>query len=107
MAVGVGIALFAFVFAYLAVNIDKRHGPLQIFFIILSMFFMGADALVLSTIANEAGSTNVESLIDSTILNPLIWIIIVVIAYFLIYFIYNVLMDMADKKERGWTIEGE
>jgi len=107
VAVALGVTSFSLIFAYLAINIGKKHGPLQILFIILTPIFMTINAVVISKIATDGSATELADLIDGVILSPLIWLSVLIVAYFIIYFIYNVLMDMAQKKERGWTVDGD
>jgi len=90
IAIVLGTGIFSFIFAYLAVNIDKRHGALQIFYMLVSIFIMmvgfdnlhrllntaSAGVVPDSTYAQIAGTVAVET-------NLIMMVAILTICYFL------------------------
>ena len=99
IAISLTIVLFSFVFAYLSVNTSKKHGALQILFLISSILFMVVDAGVIAWIATDAGKTDLHDMLNNTVFNGTTWIFIIVVFYFVIYFIYTVAMNMANKRK--------
>ena len=99
VAIAVSIAFFSFVFAYLSVNTSKKHGALQILFLVSSILFMIVDAGVLAWIATDAGKSELHDIVNNTVFTGLVWVFVIVVFYFMIYFIYTVAMDMANKRK--------
>lgn len=94
--IALAVAFISFIFAYLAVNIDQRHGGLQVLFLILSVFVATFDAVVLQKIAENQNLTSVANLMSGGLLKVLIFLCIIVVGYYLIFFIYNTLMKTTD-----------
>jgi len=101
IAIILGISLSAFLFAYLATNISKNHGALQIFFLIISLFMVVVNIDTISRMAEtavtnsstlnfsyvpEATLDNISRTMDA-IFNALIFMIILVVLYFLLMLI--------------------
>lgn len=99
-----GFGIFAFIFAFLSINMHKKHGTLQLLFLFLSIFTIFLGTGIIIEIGEEA---NVPSVTGIAVigLKILTWVIWLLVAYFLVYFIYQVAMKMADKKEKGFGEE--
>lgn len=87
----VAIGSMIFTFAYLAVNIDKKHGALQFFFIMFSMFSMvwGQAFLIESYNVDVPTESTLISILNS-FYSILIWVPVIVAFYFIIVFIWNI-----------------
>lgn len=78
----IALSIIALSFAYLAINIGKKHGPLQIGFI----FIFSLLSIVISIIMTVISSENIKGIVGY-VSSGLSWFFILIIAYFLIYFL--------------------
>lgn len=99
MGIMIGLSFISFIFAYLSVNISKKHGPLQIFFIILCFISMVLNVSVASVMASDAAATEVQNLLNAGGIRLTVWSLVFVVFYFIIHFIYKVLMKSSGKEE--------
>ena len=95
LALILGIGLIAFIFAYLSLNLSKKHAPLQILFLLLSFIsiilgtvflsWMTQDYTVGSNFAYipEATMDKIGEMIDH-LFNAFIWVLILLIVYFIL-----------------------
>jgi len=83
----IGLVFIAFVFGYLAIELDETHKVLQLLFLIFTMFILYTISSLLSTIAQRASQVSTSSVI-ATVSSGILWIIIFIIAYFLIRIFY-------------------
>jgi hypothetical protein len=94
IAAPVLFGIISFTFAFLAVQIDKKHGLLQFMFLILSLssMYMGLNLLRLFFLN---GFDHLPLVAEAdylfTLMNWLTWIIYLLIAYFVITFAFNFL----------------
>lgn len=61
-AFSVGVAAISFVLAYIAINVDKRHGYLQFMFLSMSLLFLSINFFILSDVAYDADILRHEKL---------------------------------------------
>ena len=87
---------FIFTFAFLSVQIDKKHGALQVLFLALSFYTI----LLATSISVNFAQTGTEGEILPVMLggyNVFIWTVILVIFYLVIMFFWNIFRK--DKKD--------
>jgi len=96
MALGVGVPIVAFVFAYLSLNIDKKHGPMQMFFMFISLFMLYIEGPVLLQIAKAEALTELQGIISGAYMQTMTFVLILFVGYMLIYFIWNTLMETTE-----------
>ena len=99
VAIGVGLAVWGFVWAYLATNIDKKHFYLQFFFLVMTLLTFGIDITVLSQAAKDDSATNIEAILLGAGLNMFIWMLYIVIFIIIIYFVWQVFQAMRNKND--------
>lgn len=125
IAVALGLIGIAFVFAYLSCSIDRRHGVMQFLFLSLTMIMLVLLSALLiqfpniKTISDEYTNTttnitqtNVTYEIPSSVSNPLtagysvlLWSFILTLGYFIVFFAYQVLVNMGRIKKRKMKVE--
>lgn len=103
----IGIALFGAVFttAYLAVKLDKKYGPLQIFFLVLSLYMIAVSFGVGIQFANDNAAPEIKTQLLGAY-EIFLYVPIVVLFYFIVQFIWNLATkikgDNAQKKEEAF-----
>lgn len=85
-AVGIGLALIAFIFVFIGLSVDEKHPALTFFFLVLGLVTMILTLSVVSEIAMVAGQNNIAGL-GRTAMHGTIWGLVVVVAYFFIHLI--------------------
>lgn len=85
-ALAIIIFSIVFMFTYLAVNIDKKHGALQVFFM-LSAMYAGIVGVALGI--EIAGSATLKSMLGSYY-NIMPFIPVITLFYFLITLVWNI-----------------
>jgi len=96
MAAAISLGFAMITFAYLSVNFKDKHAPLKWLFAILSVATSGFSTITMSTVAENAGHDNVAGMM-SWIGYGFLIVLMFVIAYFLIWFIYNSLRTTTEK----------
>lgn len=102
IAIVMGMMLAAFFFLYGAFKFDsKRHAPLQIFFLFISVYFVSLNLALLGRIADTSSLTLIDSAIDAgyMLTTYVIWILAV---YFIIWFLYEMLISFNKIKPIGF-----
>ena len=89
--VGIAVSIMAFIFAYLAVNMDKRHGAFQFLFLFMSLLTMTSNYILIGASAQASYATLVKDLTDRMYGWNVIFIIIVAM-FFLLLVIQEILM---------------
>lgn len=86
----------AWMFASLALTLDKEHAPLKLLFLLFTFFILilGINVAIKMTTAG----TQVYNLMLYTY-RPLIYITIFTVFYFVIYFIYKTVLAINIRKE--------
>lgn len=89
MAIGegilIGISIIAFSFAYLSANISKKHGPLQILFVLAFSIISLVELFLMTNYAEVESITNMISSLAS----GFSWFVVLIFAYFFIYMVYK------------------
>lgn len=93
-AVSLGFAMLTF--AYLSVNFKDKHAPLKWLFAILSVATAVFSSFTMSAVAGNAEYANVEGIM-SWIGYGFTMVLVIMIAYFLIWFMYNSLRKTTQK----------
>mgnify|MGYP000140786885 CR=1 FL=1 len=96
MAVATALGLGTIAFAYLSVNFKDKHAPLKWLFSILAVASTTFNMLIMSTVSKNAGYDNVAGMV-SWVGYGFIIVLIIMIAYFLIWFMYNSLKKTSKK----------
>lgn len=104
IAAVLGLGIFASIFAYLSMNLSKKHGSLQILFMFLSVFLIYLSIGSIAEVGTIIGFVSVTN-IAVIELKIITWIMYFLVAYFLVYFIYHTFMKTAGKKEKGFGEE--
>lgn len=101
-AIAISFAIFSFVFAYMALNLDKRHSILGWFFLPLSVLMM-----VITTIlfTEYETASNINDIL-SDVSFMFIIVIVLIIAYFLIFIIIQALGKLSGKEPYGDKLGG-
>jgi len=104
MGISLGIIGTAFIFAYISSSVNEKHGALQIFFMLTSVFTLSFESVLVFQMAKTDGLTHVADLLTGY-MNFTVWLVpTIVIFYMLIYFIYSTLMKTTEKgkEAEGW-----
>jgi len=95
VAVSLGLVGVAFAVFYLGNSLKDDHYALKLLFLFVGLFMclttLGAMPTMISANIGSIGSATADQLIStvSGAYNGFLWITILVVAYFLIYFIYK------------------
>jgi len=89
--VAVGVALLAFVFAYIGINLKDDHAPLKWMFLIFSVMTAVFDTFAMGLLAKDAGKDAVGSVLNNGYFYGTIVIMIILIVYFLLFYVIKVL----------------
>ena len=99
--VGIAFALF-----YAGQSLDKEHAPLKLLFLVIGLFLLTTNLANTSHIINAnnetiANQTITDSLILTTdaVYSGFIWIVYLVVAYFIIYFLWKAVRAAKLKRE--------
>jgi len=91
-------AVAAFVFAYLAINLSDEHGPLKILNILLTYFTIFITGfLSVSVLPSDSSARGVVT----TFNNGYSWLFYIVVAYFMIYILYELFAWWKDQAGTG------
>jgi hypothetical protein len=93
IAIGYGI-IIASMF-YMSVSIDKKHGVLQIFFMMIGMFFTLNELNLLERITRIVGHTTIADFIAQNY-GSFLFIVIFVLAYVIVMFLYETFIKTSD-----------
>ncbi len=96
-AISLGLVLSAFALIYLASHLKKfEHFPLQILFLIPAVFILLSHINVLIEIAGNESQSDIEAILVS-VNTAYTWIVIFVVAYFLILFTTEAMSWISEK----------
>jgi hypothetical protein len=94
--VAIASALIACLFGYLATHLEKKHPALQFFFLVMSVSTVIFTFVLMSTLATSVSEAGIAQLMDSMFRVNII-VLIVVILYFLLNIIKEVLLSFVKK----------
>lgn len=95
-ALAILIFSVTFMFSYLAVNIDKKHGAMQIFFMFCAMY---AGIVGVALGIEIAGSATLKALMSSYY-TIMLYIPVIVAFYFIIQLVWNLFVQNKSGKEK-------
>ena len=87
--------LVAFVFAYLAVNLSEEHGPIRILYLLMSNLTILIIGFLSASVLGSGDSKGVVAVFN----NGYSWIFYLVVAYFMIYFLYQLFLWWSSEAE--------
>ena len=101
-AVAIAFSIIAFMFAYLSVKFSDEHWPLQILFILISIGFVVIAVFTIAGYSTLTGNNLNDVLLNGYTIG--VWVIVIVALYFIVLFLYNLLLEMTNKKKkRRWS----
>jgi hypothetical protein len=94
IAVILGLAAIAFIFAFISTNVEKKHSVLQFLFLFLSL---GTILLIFAAMVDitARGDYTVLAELLSTGYTATVWVIVFFILYTIVYFLINVSKSLA------------
>ena len=96
--VAFGFAIVIFIFAYLAVNLDRKHGPIRLLFLFVTLGLTIIQIDILRQVAVNDALTGIAAVLTSGY-SVIIYTFIIALLYFLLMFIKNVLEGMMPGKK--------
>lgn len=94
--IAIASAIIAFLFAYLAVKIEKEHPALQFFFLIMSIMTIIFTFILMASLADAADQTGIKELMEGMYEVNII-VMIFIVLYFMLTIIKEVLMSFMKK----------
>ncbi len=95
-------AVFSGIFAYLAINMSKEHGILQIFFLFISMLLFGLDVTIMAQGAHDESAAGIESILTGGGISIFMWPFIFLLFYFIIYIMVKLVTRRLARNSDGW-----
>lgn len=89
-AIAIGMQLFVFTMFYAAFHTNRKHGPMQILFIFMGFFMQIINLDLMRQIAVAAAQAAIAETV-SYAYNASIYIVTVVLMYFVIMFLWELL----------------
>jgi hypothetical protein len=106
IAITLVIGLIMLVFAYLSVKIDKNHTALQILFLAISLFMSITGIAICIDLGNTYTQPTIVAILNGAY-TVMIWATLLVLAYLLLMFIYNLYLKLLAKKKKDNDTVGE
>src|SRR3990167_5654745 len=94
----IGLLGICAILSYYAIYLNEKQGSIKLFFFMLVMGLIIPLLYITKEIARLNTIENIEQIIFS-IYNGYIWIYLLVVAYFLIKYIYHMLKTLTSKRE--------
>ena len=102
LSIVLSTAVIAFIFYWLSYNFSKneKQSPMSILMFFLGSFFIYINLALNSIIARDEGATGIQGILE-TITMIWMWIVILLLVYFVVRFMFNLITMFREKNEAG------